>query len=77
MNPSRDKHQHALTWDGACGEPDLKVLKSTSPFYRLTADAGQAIIDEVTAVVVTWRDRASALGISRLEIRAMEAVFAV
>ena len=77
MNPNRDKHQHALSWDGVCGEPDLKVLKSTSPFYRLTADAGQAIIDEVTAVVVTWRDRASALGISRLEIRAMEAVFAV
>ena len=78
MNPNRDKRQHALTWDGKIAEPDLAVLKQTAPYYRLASSAAaQAIIDEVKAVVVTWRDKARYMRLPGQEVQVMETVFAV
>lgn len=78
MNPNRDKHLHALTWDGKTAEPDLEVLRKTAPFYRIAraADA-QAIIDDVKSVVATWRTKAKAQQLASVEVRVMENVFAV
>ncbi|MBS1191679.1 MAG: hypothetical protein H6R10_3471 [Rhodocyclaceae bacterium] len=77
MNPNRDKHQHALTWDGKTAEPDLAALKATAPFYRLIEpEEAQSIIDEVSRVVSTWRDKARALQLPSIELQVMETVFA-
>jgi serine/threonine-protein kinase HipA len=42
---------------------------------ELATDA-QAIIDDIRNVVVSWRDKAKELGISGVEVRVMESVFA-
>jgi serine/threonine-protein kinase HipA len=77
INPNSDKRQHALTWNGKTAEPDLQALKQTAPFYRIAqARDAQAIIDDIRNVVVSWRDEAKALGISGVEVRVMESVFA-
>ena len=78
MNPNRDKHQHALTWDGKTAEPDLEVLKETAPFYRITQPQdAQVIIDDVKKVVVSWRDKAKALHLPSTEVQMMATVFAI
>ena len=78
VNPSRDKRQHALTWDGKSAEPDLAKLKQTAPFYRLARPiAAQAVIDEVQSVVATWRDKARALQLPSDEVQVMATVFAI
>jgi serine/threonine-protein kinase HipA len=78
MNPNRDKQQHALTWDGRSAEPDLEALKQTAPFYRIARPQdAQAIIDDVSAVVATWRGKAKAFQLPGVEVQAMETVFAV
>ncbi len=78
MNPNPDKRQHALTWDGKSAEPDMGLLLETAPFYRIT-DAAQAkaIVDQVRAVVATWKDRAQALRLAGVEMQLMENVFAL
>lgn len=77
MNPNPDKRQHALTWDGRSAEPDIALLMDTAPYYRITdARRAQAIVDEVSAVVTAWRDKAKALHISGVEVQVMESVFA-
>ena len=78
INPSRDKRQHALTWDGKSAEPDLAKLKQTAPFYRLARPiAAQAVIDEVQSVVATWRDKARALQLPSDEVQVMATGFAI
>ena len=78
MNPNRDKRQHALTWDGRSNEPDLALLRSTAPFYRITDPAeAQSIMNEIADVVSTWREKAKTQKLPSIEIQAMETVFAV
>ena len=77
MNPSPTKSEHALTLDGQSARPSLDAVLKTAELYRLTADAAAAIVDEVRAVVATWRNGASALGMPRPEIQRMESVFLI
>jgi serine/threonine-protein kinase HipA len=78
MNPSRDKSQHALTWDGKTAEPNLAALGETAPFYRIARPQdARHIIEDVKSVVATWRDKARALRLASVEVQVMETVFAV
>ena len=77
INPNPATSDHALTWDGKSGAPDLQILVATAGYYRLEAAEARAIVDEVTNVVATWRDRAAVLDLSVVETRLMSSVFAV
>jgi serine/threonine-protein kinase HipA len=78
MNPNPDKDVHTLTWDGESAAPDLPVLKAAAQFFRIAdPEKAQRVIDEVAAVVKTWRERAAALKLPRAEIQRMDSVFAV
>ena len=75
MNPSVSKFEHALTLDGKSAAPNMKALSDTAGLYRLGKAAAQAIVDEVTAVVATWRVEAQLQNLPSTEIRRMESVF--
>lgn len=75
MNPSRNKAEHTLTLDGSTAAPDLQVVMDTGEFYRLDKLSAERILDEVRVAVSSWRDEASRLELSRLEVAQMEAVF--
>jgi serine/threonine-protein kinase HipA len=77
INPNPAKSDHSLTWDGKSAAPSLKILVATAPFYRLSADAAKAIVDDVTVVVSTWQERAATLQIPSNEVKLMRSVFAV
>ena len=74
MNPNPAKGEHALSWDGINPVPNIDVLWNTYPYYRLSANEAQAILDEVLSVVATWRQEANRLNASRVEIEMMSAV---
>ncbi len=77
INPNPAKSDHSLTWDGKSAAPTLQTLVATAGYYRLNAAAAQAIVDEVTKVVATWKDRAAKLELSSVEVKMMSSVFAV
>lgn len=77
INPNPAKSEHSLTWDGKSAAPTLQTLVATAGYYRLNAAAAQAIVDEVTKVVATWKDRAAKLELSSVEVMMMSSVFAV
>ena len=77
LNPNPAKSEHALTWDGKSAAPSLNTLLATAPYYRLDDVAAKRVLQEVSAVVATWKKRARQLDISRPEIKMMESVFAV
>ncbi|QHE84968.1 type II toxin-antitoxin system HipA family toxin [Hydrogenophaga sp. BPS33] len=76
INPNPAKSEHALTWDGRSAAPHMPTLLATAPYYRLSADAAQAIVEQITTVVSTWRERATQLDLSRVEVQVMARVFA-
>lgn len=77
INPNPAKSEHALTWDGASAAPHMPTLLATAPYYRLAADSAQAIVEQVTRVVSTWKERAARLKLSSVEVQMMANVFAV
>lgn len=77
INPNPAKSDHSLTWDGKSAAPTLQTLVATAGYYRLNATAAQAIVDKVTNVVATWKDRAAKLDLSSVEVKMMSSVFAV
>lgn len=77
LNPNPAKSDHSLTWDGKSAAPVLQTLLDTAGHYRLDAAAAQFIVDEVSAVVATWKDRAAQLDLPGGEVQMMANVFAV
>jgi serine/threonine-protein kinase HipA len=75
MNPSADKHQHALTLDGASADPSIEAVLDTAQFYRLTVDEAKAAVSEIRSVVAEWKTTARAIGLSRAEQQRMESAF--
>jgi hypothetical protein len=55
----------------------MPALMATAAHYRLDRAAAQAIVDQVTAVVSTWKERAAKLKLSSVEVQMMANVFAV
>ncbi len=76
MNPSLEKHEHALTLDEASAEPRLDTVLETAEFYRLTSTRARRVISQVRAVVSGWRAKAQAVGLPRAEVQRMESAFA-
>ena len=77
LNPNPAKSDHSLTWEGKSAAPVLQTLLDTAGHYRLDAAAAQVIVDEVSAVVVTWKGRAAQLDLPGGEVQMMANVFAV
>jgi serine/threonine-protein kinase HipA len=75
MNPSPHKETHELGLDEHLHEPALETVLETAEYYRLDRDAAGAIVDEVLAVVRTWKKRAKALGLSAVDCEYMERLF--
>ncbi len=76
VNPTPQKHEHALALDDSSRTPDLEVVRETAPYYRLsTADADE-VVDEVGGVVAGWRDLAHRTGLAGDELERIGAAFA-
>ena len=75
LNPIPDKDEHELTFDGKDATPDLDVIRSTAPLYRVREAEAAALIAEVTAAVASWRDVAREAGLSRNDLALMESAF--
>lgn len=75
MNPSVKKPDHVLGIDEGLHQPSLATLLETALYYDLTAPEATAIIDQVLAVVRTWRTRAKALHISLADVEEMAHLF--
>ena len=75
MNPSVKKPDHVLGIDEGLHEPSLRNLLETALYYDLSEPAALQVIDEVLAVVATWRSRAKGLRISLADIEEMDDSF--
>ena len=53
----------------------LDLLESASEFFALTLAQARAIIKDVAAVTVTWRESAAAVGVRLAEIDRMASAF--
>jgi serine/threonine-protein kinase HipA len=75
VNPSLEKHEHALRLDDTSAEPNLTAVRESAELYRLTEREADGVLAQVRAVVKTWREKAQAIGLSRAEQQRMEAAF--
>ena len=76
VNPSIDKATHVLNIDDVDNRPSLELVLATAAFYRLTQNQASAIIDEVVAVVATWRSVARRAKIASADIELSASAFA-
>lgn len=75
MNPSSKKLEHVLGIDEGLHAPSLAVLLETDLYYALERPAARAIVDQVLAVVASWRARAKSLHIAQADIEEMASLF--
>jgi serine/threonine-protein kinase HipA len=75
MNPSLKKPEHVLGIDEDLHAPLLDTLLETAPYYKLDDPDAMQVVEEVLAVVSSWKSRARALHISRADIEEMEDLF--
>lgn len=75
MNPSVKKSEHVLGIDEGLHEPSLANLLETSIYYNLDELGALKVIEEVLAVVATWKDRAKGLHIALADVTEMEHLF--
>jgi serine/threonine-protein kinase HipA len=68
VNPNIDKAEHVLNIDDADNRPSLAAVLASAPFYSLTPERAQAVVEEVAAAVDGWQDAASRAGIPRADI---------
>jgi serine/threonine-protein kinase HipA len=54
---------------------DLSLARDVAKYFRLDARRANAVIDEVTGAVRTWRQEATTAGISRAEQERMAPAF--
>lgn len=76
VNPTPQKHEHALALDESLRTPDLQVLRETAPYYRLSAADAGTIVDEVGAAVAGWREQARRIGLAGDELERIGSAFA-
>lgn len=75
MNPSVDKNGLALNIDLTSNALDFELAKDVGEYFNLSKEQMNHILDDVTGVVSTWKQRAQKLGIPAAQIRVMEAAF--
>ena len=74
VNPNPDKPEHVLALDGRETTADTSLLMQCRQFFRLSAADAALMLEEVRVAVRSWRARAGALGVKRLELAALGAV---
>jgi len=77
LNPVPGKPEHELSLDGSIHRGDLEVLRETAPFYRLSGEEAEAVIDEVRAALATWRRLVRGLDLGAAEVDVLEDAIAV
>jgi len=75
INPSIDKDGLALNIDMENNALDFELAKSVGVYFRLDNKQMNTIITEVTAVVATWKQEATKIGIPNKEQELMEKAF--
>jgi len=75
LNPSIDKDGLALNIDTDSNELDYKVAKSVGDYFRLNEKEMNTIINEILAVVNTWKEIAKEIGIPNKEQQLMSKAF--
>ena len=68
VNPNIKRDAHILRIDDTHHPASLALVKKTASFYEVGDERADAIIEEVTAAVDTWRDVAAHRGVARLDI---------
>lgn len=75
LNPSTDKSGLALNIDMDNNALDFKLAKNVAPFFRLNDKQMKQIFHDVFKSVSRWKDKATQLGISKLEQQMMNGAF--
>ena len=68
FNPVPARPEHELTLDGSVRRGDLDAVRETAPFYRLSDEEADAIIEELRAALASWRVEARAAGVGAREL---------
>jgi serine/threonine-protein kinase HipA len=68
VNPNLDKAEHVLNLDDADNRPSLATVLGTAPFYGLSAQRAQSVVDEIASVVDGWTETARRQGIAGADI---------
>ena len=77
LNPSIDKSGLALNIDMDSNALDYDLAKNVGDYFRLGDGQMNRIINEVQAVVSTWKTEAESIGISKIEQNMMAKAFQV
>ena len=77
LNPNLDKSSHHLFIDSVDSTPDLNLALTTAPYHGLKKTEAEGILNQVRAVVQTWRAEAASIGLSQTETAAMARAFAL
>jgi serine/threonine-protein kinase HipA len=75
VNPSPQKHEHALALDDSLRDPDLQVVRDTARHYRLSRAQADAIVDEVGRAVGRWSEIARGAGLGGEELERIGSAF--
>ena len=76
VNPSIDKATHVLNIDDVDNRPSLGIVLATAAFYRLAQNQASVILDEIVAVVATWRSVARRAKIAAADVELSASAFA-
>lgn len=77
LNPSIDKDGLAINIDMDNNILDYDLAKSVGEYFRLDDDQMDGLIEEVVRVVKTWKEVASAIGISNKDQEIMKKAFRI
>lgn len=75
LNPNIDKADHVLMIDDREHHPSLEAVRATAPLYELKTEEAGVIIEEVIAVLATWRETARRFGLAAADVAQMEVAF--
>lgn len=75
VNPSVSKAEHVLNLDDADNRPNLQTVLATAPFYGLSSQAAQAIVQDIVQATRRWEAVARQAGISSADIALTEVAF--
>lgn len=75
VNPSVEKDGLSLNIDMDDNALDFELAKSVGPYFRLSTDEMEVILEEVLLAVKDWKDIADQIGIPKKEQALMEKAF--
>lgn len=75
VNPSPERHEHALALDDSVRVADLDLVRATAPLYRLSPEQAEGTIGEVSSAVARWHAAARDAGLPSEEIERLATAF--